>query len=128
MARAVGPRSGGSIPTSGSWRASFPLKAIVVPAILYLARRIVAPIPADRTRPFDVSGAIFSAVAMTIVVVGILQAQNSLLLMLGLLVVGGALFGCLSLHIRSLKRKGKQPLLSSPLFPKQPSNSAALTP
>src|SRR5947207_2844784 len=124
---AAGPLLGGLITTAISWRASFVLQAVVVAAILYLARRIVDPIPADRTRPFDVSGAIFSAVAMTFVVVGILQAQNSLLLMLGLLAVGGALFGWLALHVRSLERNGKKPLLSSRLFQNRTSNLGLVT-
>src|SRR5437763_14410423 len=92
---AAGPLLGGLITTAVSWRASFVLQAVVVAGILYLARRIVDPIPAHRTRPFDVSGAIFSAVAVHFVVVGILQAEDRPHLMLGLLAVGGALFGWL---------------------------------
>jgi len=64
---------------------------------------------------------------MTFVVVGILQAQNSLLLMLGLLAVGGALFGWLALHVRSLERNGKEPLLSSRLFQNRTSNLGLVT-
>jgi len=124
---AAGPLLGGLITTAVSWRASFVLQAIVVAAIFYLAGRIVDPIPADPTRPFDVTGAILSAVAMFFVVVGILQAQNNLLLMIGLLAVGGALFGWLALHIRSMERNGKEPLLSSRLFQNRTSNLGLVT-
>jgi MFS family permease len=124
---AAGPLLGGLITTAVSWRASFVLQAIVVVAILYLARRIVDPIPADRTRPFDVSGAVLSAVAMFFVVVGILQAKNNLLLMLGLLAVGGALFAWLVRHVRSMERNGKEPLLSSRLFQNRTSNLGLVT-
>src|SRR5439155_6974692 len=58
---------------------------------------------------------------------GILQARNSLLLMRGLLAVGGALFGWLALHVRSLDRNGKEPLLSSRLFQNRTSNLGLVT-
>ena len=124
---AAGPLLGGLITTAVSWRASFVLQAVVILAIFYLANRIVDPIPADPKRPFDLSGAILSAVAMIFIVVGILQAQNSLLLMLALLLVGAGLFAWFFVHVRSYERAGKEPLLSTRLFRNRTSNLGLVT-
>jgi MFS family permease len=118
---------GGLITTTVSWRASFILQAIVVAAIYFLARRIVDPIPADPRRPFDVTGAVLSAVAMTFIVVGILQAQKSLLLMVVLLLVGAGLFAWYFLHARAYQRAGKAPLISTNLFGNRTSNLGLVT-
>ena len=113
---AAGPLLGGLITTAVSWRASFVLQALAVAAIFVLARQIDDPIPADPRRPFDITGAILEALAMVVIVVGILQAQNNLLITLVLLLVGAALIGWFVLHVRAFERRGKEPLLSSTLF------------
>ena len=51
---AAGPLIGGFIATAISWRAAFIFQALVVAAIILLSRRMVDPLPADPTRPFDV--------------------------------------------------------------------------
>ena len=48
---AAGPLIGGIITTAISWRAAFIFQALVVAAIVVLARRIRDPIPPDPTRP-----------------------------------------------------------------------------
>src|SRR5205823_4447565 len=71
---AAGPLIGGLITTTISWRASFLLQAAVVATIIYLARKLTDPLPADPARPFDMAGAILSAAGMSFLVIGILQA------------------------------------------------------
>src|SRR5881398_4025062 len=44
---AAGPLIGGLITTAISWRASFLFQALVIVAILFLARSLVDPLPAD---------------------------------------------------------------------------------
>ena len=85
---AAGPLIGGLITTTISWRASFLLQAAVVATIIVLSRRIVDPLSADRTRPFDTFGAVLSAVGLFFVVVGILQAGSNGLLRVAFLVLG----------------------------------------
>src|SRR6516162_5570781 len=50
---AAGPLIGGVITTGISWRAAFVFQALVVLLIILLSRRLVDPLPADPTRPFD---------------------------------------------------------------------------
>jgi MFS family permease len=124
---AAGPLIGGLITTAISWRAAFVFQAAVIVAIIVLSRRMVDPVAPDPRRPFDVVGAILSAVGMFFVVVGILFADSDPLLMAVLLAVGAAfLFGFL-VYIRSRERAGKEPLLSTGLFRNRISNLGLVT-
>src|SRR5213080_2057448 len=77
---AAGPLIGGVITTWISWRAAFVFQALVTVTIILLSRRLVDPLPADPTRPFDGVGAVLSALGMGFVVFGILQAGTHNLL------------------------------------------------
>ena len=57
---AAGPLIGGVITTGISWRAAFVFQALVVATIVLLSRKLVDPLAADPTRPFDAIGAILS--------------------------------------------------------------------
>lgn len=124
---AAGPLIGGFITTTVSWRASFLLQAAIVLGIVILSRRIVDPVPPDPTRPFDTLGAVLSAVGMLFIVIGILQADVNLLLMVGLIAVGAGFVAWFFAHIRSMERGGKEPLLSTALFRVHASNLALVT-
>ena len=124
---AAGPLLGGLITTTISWRASFVLQALVVAVIVVLSRRIADPLPADPTRRFDVLGAMLSAAGMVCVVVGILQIGEDNALAPIFVVIGAAILFGFFLHIRSLERAGKEPLLSSGLFRKRVSNLGLVT-
>jgi MFS family permease len=113
---AAGPLIGGLITTAISWRAAFIFQAAVVTAIILLSRRMVDPVAPDPTRPFDLVGAILSAVGMFFVVVGILFADSNKGLMAVLLAVGAAFLLGFLLYIRARERAGKEPLLSTGLF------------
>ena len=114
---AAGPLIGGLITTTISWRVSFLLQAAVVGAIILLSRRIVDPLPPDRTRPFDTLGAVLSAVGMVFLVFGILQAGTNRTLLIVFLVVAVVVLLWFFLHIRSRERAGKEPLLSTGALP-----------
>ena len=60
--------------------------AIVV--IVVLSRRMEDPVAPDPTRPFDTVGAILSAAGLVLLVMGILQAENNLVITAALLVAG----------------------------------------
>src|SRR5215204_5298445 len=124
---AAGPLIGGFIATAISWRAAFIFQTLVVAAIILLSRRMVDPLPADPTRPFDVGGAILSAVGMFFVVLGILQADSNPLLMVVSLAVGAACLAGFFLYIRARERAGREPLLSTGLFRNRVSNLALVT-
>ena len=124
---AAGPLIGGLITTAISWRAAFIFQALVVATIIFLSRRMVDPLAPDPTRPFDVVGAILSAVGMFFVVFGILQADTNAALMAVLLAIGASFLVAFFLYIRSRERAGKEPLLSTGLFKNRISNLGLVT-
>jgi MFS family permease len=124
---AAGPLIGGVITSAISWRAAFVFQALIIAAIVLLARRIADPLPADPTRPFDAVGAVLSAVGMFLVVLGILQADNDALLMAVLVVAGAAFLAWFFLHLRARERAGREALLSLGLFRHRTSNLALVT-
>jgi MFS family permease len=124
---AAGPLIGGLITTSVSWRASFLLQAVVVLVIIYLARRILDPVPPNPRSRFDVQGAVLSGLGLFFVVVGILQAGEYPALMTGSILLGAAFLLWFFVHIRSWERAGKEPLLSTGLFRNRTSNLALIT-
>jgi len=124
---AAGPLIGGVITTGISWRAAFIFQALIIATIILLSRRLVDPLPADPTRPFDAVGAILSAVGMFSFVFGILQAGSNNVLMTVFLVVGAAFLIGFFLYIRARERVGKEPLLSTGLFRNRTSNLALVT-
>jgi MFS family permease len=124
---AAGPLIGGLITSAYSWRLSFLLQAAVVAVIIVLCRRIVDPLPADPTRPFDTVGAVLSACAMFFLVFGILQAGSNRALLVAFLILGAVLLLWFYLHIRAAERAGKEPLLSTSLFRDRTSNLGLVT-
>ena len=124
---AAGPLIGGLIATAIDWRAAFVFQAVVVATILLLSRRLVDPLPADPTRPFDAVGAILSAVGMFFVVFGILQAGTHNALFALFVVLGLAFLAGFYVYIRARERAGKEPLLSTGLFRNRTCNLALVT-
>jgi MFS family permease len=124
---AAGPLIGGLITTAISWRAAFVFQALIVGVIVFISRSIVDPIAADPTRPFDTSGAVLSATGLVLVVMGILAADNNLLLMAVLLAVGAIVLVLFFRHIRARERSGEEPLLSTALFRNRISNLGLIT-
>jgi MFS family permease len=124
---AAGPLIGGLITTAISWRAAFIFQAVVVAVIILLSRRMVDPVAPDPTRPFDVVGAILSAVGMFFFVLGILQADSNVTLMAVLMATGAGFLIAFFLFIRSRERAGKEPLLSIGLFKNRISNLGLVT-
>ncbi len=124
---AAGPLLGGLITTAVSWRASFVLQAAVVAMLIVLSRRIRDPLPPDRSRPFDIGGAILSAAAMLFVVIGILQAGTNGVLMAALLALGAGFTAWFFLRAGSRERRGVEVLLSTKLFRNRTSNLGLIT-
>jgi MFS family permease len=124
---ATGPLIGGFITSAISWRAAFIFQALVVATIVVLSRRVVDPVPPDKTRPFDAVGAILSAVGMFFLVLGILQAGVNNTLLVIFLVLGVALLGAFYLYIRRGERKGREVLLHTQLFRNRVSNLGLIT-
>ena len=124
---AAGPLLGGLITTAISWRAAFVFQALIIAIIIFLSRKIQDPVAPDPTRPFDTVGAILSAAGLVCLVIGILQADNNLVLMAGLMAVGALLLLWFFIHIRAMERKGEEPLLSTSLFHNRTSNLGLIT-
>jgi MFS family permease len=124
---ATGPLIGGLITQAISWRAAFVFQALVIAAIVLLSRRIEDPVPADPTRPFDTLGAALSATGLVLLVMGIMQADTNLWLMLGLMAAGALLLTWFILYARAKERRGEEPLLSVRLFDNRASNLGMIT-
>ena len=124
---AAGPLIGGVIATAISWRAAFVFQAVIVAVIVFLSRSIVDPVAPDPTRSFDILGAVLSAAGLVSVVMGILQADTDLVLMVVLVGVGALILCLFFLHIRARERRGEEPLLSTGLFRNRISNLGLVT-
>ena len=124
---AAGPLIGGLITTAISWRAAFVFQALVVAVIIWMSRSIVDPIAPDPTRPFDTLGAVLSAAGLILVVMGVLAADNDLLLMAVLLLAGAIVLFAFFRHIRAREQRGEEPLLSTALFRNRISNLGLVT-
>jgi MFS family permease len=124
---AAGPLIGGLITTTISWRATFLLQAAVVAVVVLLSRAITDPLPADRSRRFDTLGAALSAAGMFFVVMAILQIGVNGLLVAVFAALGAGFLFWFFLHIRSLERRGIEPLLSRSVFASRTSNLALVT-
>jgi MFS family permease len=124
---AAGPLIGGLITTAISWRAAFIFQSLIIAVIVLLSRNIKDPVPADPSRPFDLVGAIESAVGLILVVMGIVAAQTNLAVTAVLIVVGALVLVLFFRHVRAMERAGKEPLLASSLFRNHVSNLALVT-
>jgi MFS family permease len=124
---AAGPLIGGLITTGISWRAAFVFQALIIVIILLLGRSLIDPVPPDPTRPFDIVGAVLSATGLVVLVGGILAADQNVVLMLVLILVGAVILGGFFAWIRHRERAGKEALLSTGLFRNRVSNLALVT-
>jgi MFS family permease len=124
---AAGPLIGGLITTGISWRAAFVFQALIIVIIVLLGRNLIDPLPPDPTRPFDIVGAVLSAAGLVVLVGGILAADQNVVLMLVLIVVGAVILAGFFVWIRNRERAGKEALLSTGLFRNRTSNLALVT-
>jgi MFS family permease len=124
---AAGPLIGGLITSAVSWRAAFIFQALIIVVIVLLSRNLTDPLPPDPTRPFDTGGAVLSAIGLVLVVTGILAADNSVWLMLILIVAGALVLALFFRSVRAKEKAGKEPLLSTSLFRNRTSNLGLVT-
>jgi MFS family permease len=148
LGSASGPLIGGLITTTITWRASFLAEVFVILYILYLSRKIPDRKIEGEVLPFDVAGAILSALGLVAIVLGILQAGtygwlrarkdfvigDDVILQQGeispvlLFIAGGCvLLGLFYLHIRRREKKGNEPLVHTRLFKNKTSNLGLVT-
>ncbi|MBW6433617.1 MFS transporter [Actinoplanes hulinensis] len=124
----AGPLIGGFIAYAVSWRAAFVAQAAVVLVIVLLSRRAVEdPLPADRSRPFDVGGAVLSAAGLILIVLGILATDDDIRLCIALLAAGALVLTWFFVAVRRRERSGREPLLSLRLFRNRASNLGLIT-
>jgi MFS family permease len=124
---ATGPLIGGWIAATISWRAAFIFQALVIVLILILAARLKDPRAREKGKPFDVIGAVLSALGLILFVIGILAADNNLLVSLALMAAGIGVIALFFWWVRRLERKGREPLLSTALFRNRVSDLGLVT-
>jgi MFS family permease len=124
---AAGPLIGGLITSAITWRAAFIFQALIILVIVLLSRKLTDPLPPDPTRPFDIGGAVLSAIGLVLVVTGILAADNNVWLMLILIVAGALVLALFFRSVRAKEKAGKEPLLSTSLFRNRTSNLGLVT-
>jgi MFS family permease len=124
---AAGPLIGGLITSAISWRAAFIFQTLIIVVIIFLSRKLTDPLPPDPTRPFDIGGAVLSAIGLVLVVTGILAADNNVWLMLILIVAGALVLALFFRSVRAKEKAGKEPLLSTSLFRNRTSNLGLVT-
>lgn len=124
---ATGPLIGGWIAAFISWRAAFIFQAVIIVIIVILSIRLKDPRPAEPGQSYDVMGAVLSGLGLIVFVLGILAADNNLLLAVGLLLAGIAIIALFFWWVRRLERAGREPLLSTSLFRNRGSNFALIT-
>ncbi|HET9781797.1 MAG TPA: MFS transporter [Candidatus Dormibacteraeota bacterium] len=145
---ATGPLVGGLITSTLSWRASFLLQVLAVAGIIILSRRI-RDVPAEGPRPtFDFLGAVLNALALFLIVFGVLLSADfgwfvaskavsiggvTLIQQGGIspvwlsLAAGLIVFAIYFWHASRLEHAGKQPLLGLHLFRNRTSNLGLVT-
>jgi MFS family permease len=124
---AAGPLIGGLITTAISWRVTFLLQAAIVGGVILLSRSISDPLPADKSRHFDTLGAVLSASGTFFLVTSILQIGVNSTLIVVFAALGVALLSWFFVHVRSLERRGIEPLLSTNVFRNRTANLAMVT-
>ncbi len=124
---AAGPLLGGLIATAISWRAAFLFQFAVVALIAVLSRRLRDPLPAEPDRPFDVFGAVLSAVGLVLVVIGILLADDNLLATAVFVIAGAVVIAGFFVHVKAGERAGREVLLPTALFRNRTSNVGLVT-
>lgn len=102
-------------------------QAVVIAVIVVLSRWIDDPLPADPTRPFDVRGAVLSALGLILLVLGILAIDNNFWLTIGLMTAGVLVLFWFFRSIRSRERADQEPLLSTALFRNRASSLGLVT-
>src|SRR4051812_29756997 len=127
LGAAAGPLIGGVIASAISWRAAFIFQALVIVVIVVLSRHVKDPLPPDPTRSFDVLGAVLSAAGLILIVSGTLAADDNVWLMLALLVIGALVLAWFFVHVRTVERAGREPLLSTSLFRNRTANLGMVT-
>ena len=148
LGAAAGPLIGGLITSGISWRASFVVQFLVVAVIVLLARNIIEPQPTGRAPHFDLLGSVLSAVGLFFVVFGVLQSatygwtssreavtigatevlpKGSISPVWILLAIGMVFLAWCVLHLYSVERAGKEPLVSLRLFRNRTSNLGLIT-
>jgi MFS family permease len=148
LGSASGPLIGGLITTTITWRASFLGEVFVILYILYLSRNIPDPPLAGEKPAFDLVGAVLSAAALVMIVLGILQAGtygwftarkdftigDTVVLSAGdispvllFIAIGLVLLGFFFFHLRRREKAGKEPLVATRLFKNKVSNLGLVT-
>jgi MFS family permease len=117
-AGSIGPLLGGFLTTYYTWRYAFALELVVI-IIILLSSRVISPFPpTEKWSDFNISGAVYSASGIFLLVIGILLLNDPAYwnLVPYFIIAGVILLVIFYLNQRSRIKEGKSPLLDITLF------------
>jgi len=117
-AGSIGPLLGGFLTTYYTWRYAFALELVVI-IIILLSSRVISPFPpTEEWSDFNISGAVFSASGLFILVMGVLLLNDPTNwdLVPYFIIVGIILLVIFYWNQKSRIKEGKSPLLDITLF------------
>ena len=117
-AGSIGPILGGFLTTYYTWRYAFALELVVV-IIILLSSRVISPFPAiAKWSDFNISGAVYSASGIFLLVLGILLLNDprNWNLVPYIIIAGLILLVIFYLNQKSRIKEGKSPILDITLF------------
>ena len=117
-AGSIGPLLGGFLTTYYTWRYAFALELLVI-IIILLSSRVISPFPpTEKWSDFNISGAVYSASGIFLLVIGILLLNDpaNWNLVPYFIIAGVILLVIFYLNQKSRIKEGKSPLLDITLF------------
>jgi MFS family permease len=117
-AGSIGPLLGGFLTTYYTWRYAFALELVVI-IIILLSSRVISPFPpTEEWSDFNISGAVFSASGLFLLVMGVLLLNDPTNwdLVPYFIIVGIILLVIFYWNQKSRIKEGKSPLLDITLF------------
>ena len=117
-AGSIGPLLGGFLTTYYTWRYAFALELVVI-IIILLSSRVIEPFPpTEKWSDFNISGAVYSASGIFLLVIGILLLNDpaNWNLVPYFIIAGVILLVIFYLNQKSRIKEGKSPLLDITLF------------
>ena len=116
IAAAIGPMFGGIVTTFLSWRFGFAFELAVIIIIFAFSKNIKNFKPHSRKTDFDITGGIFSIITLVLLVLGVLELKENVLLSVVLFIISILFLRLFISYEIKLKASGATPLVDMGIF------------